>query len=75
MGKRRPGNFRRTDALRAIRSARDAGIDPAGLEIIVAPDGTTTFRVLPKAATEATESRNTADDVLEQLKKNARKQP
>ena len=43
MGKRGPNSFRRLDAERAIRSAREAGLEPAMIEI-VAKDGTT-FRV------------------------------
>ena len=46
MGRRGSNAFKRNDAIRAIQSARDAGIEPSGLEVIVAPDGTTTFRVL-----------------------------
>lgn len=46
MGRRGSNAFRRNDAIRALQSARDGGIDPAALEVIVAPDGTTTFRVL-----------------------------
>jgi len=56
MGRRRSNAFKRNDAIRAIQSARDAGIEPSGLEVIVAPDGTTTFRVLgSKAATTTAE--------------------
>jgi hypothetical protein len=43
MGKRGPSSFKRLDAERAIRSAREAGLEPAMIEI-VAKDGTT-FRV------------------------------
>jgi hypothetical protein len=46
MPRRGTNSFRRADAKRAIQSARDGGIEPAGLEVIVAADGTTTFRVL-----------------------------
>jgi hypothetical protein len=55
MGKRGPSSFKRLDALRALRAARDGGIEPAMIEI-VAKDGTI-FRVYgDKAAlTETTE--------------------
>ena len=43
MGKRGPGSFKTLDVQRAIRSARDGGIEPAMIEI-VARDGTI-FRV------------------------------
>jgi hypothetical protein len=38
-----PNAFRRNDAVRAIQSARDAGLEPAMIEIIT-EDGTT-FRI------------------------------
>jgi len=43
MGKRGPSSFKRLDVERAIRSAREAGLEPAMIEI-VAKDGTI-FRV------------------------------
>ena len=43
MGRRGSNSFKRNDAIRAIRSAKDAGIEPTMIEI-VAKDGTT-FRV------------------------------
>jgi hypothetical protein len=45
MGRRGVNSFRRNDAIRAVKSAQDAGVEVAGLDVIVAPDGTTTFRV------------------------------
>jgi hypothetical protein len=43
---RRANNFLRNDARRAIRSAREAGLEVAGIDIIIdKKDGTTTFRV------------------------------
>jgi hypothetical protein len=49
-------SFRRNDAIRAIKSARDAGVNVSGVDVVVAPDGTTTFRVYgDKAASEAKE--------------------
>ena len=43
MGKRGPSSFKRLDAERAIRSAREAGLEPAMIEIVT-KDGTI-FRV------------------------------
>jgi hypothetical protein len=45
MGKRGTNHFRLNDARRAIRSARDAGLEPSSFDIIVGKDGSTTFRV------------------------------
>jgi hypothetical protein len=57
MARRGSNRFRKNDAIRAIRSARDAGIEPAGLEVIIEASGTTTFRVLgDKLAPETPES-------------------
>jgi hypothetical protein len=50
MARRGSNTFRRNDGLRALRIARDGGLDPAGLEIVVAADGAVTFRVLTKEA-------------------------
>jgi hypothetical protein len=53
MGRRGSSSFKRNDGLRALRIARDGGIEPAMLEI-VAKDGTV-FRVYgDKACTETT---------------------
>ena len=45
MGRRGLNHFKLNDARRALRSARDAGLNPAGIDIIVGKDGSTTFRV------------------------------
>jgi hypothetical protein len=45
MARRGSNSFRRNDAIRALRSARDAGLEPAMMEIVVATDGAVTFRV------------------------------
>jgi hypothetical protein len=45
MGKRGENAFKRNDAIRALQSARDGGLEPAMMEVILGPDGTTTFRV------------------------------
>jgi hypothetical protein len=59
MGKRGSANFRRTDGIRALRMAKDAGLDPAAIEVVVAPDGTVTFRVLGEKAPSAGASSKT----------------
>jgi hypothetical protein len=45
LAKRGSNSFRRNDTMRAIKAARDAGIDPSAVEVVVAPDGAVTFRV------------------------------
>ena len=56
MGKRGPSSFKRLDVERAIRSAREGGIEPTMVEI-VATDGTI-FRVYGDnaALTETTQT-------------------
>lgn len=56
MGKRGENAFKRNDAIRALQSARDGGLVPAMMEVILGPDGTTTFRIYgDKATTETTQ--------------------
>jgi hypothetical protein len=45
MGQRGSNAFKRNDAIRALQSARDGGLEPVMMEVILGPDGTTTFRV------------------------------
>jgi hypothetical protein len=72
MGRRGGNAFRRNDAIRALQSARDGGIDPAALEVIVAVDGAVTFRVLgDRAAPTAGPTRGSTkewDDEIAKLK-------
>jgi hypothetical protein len=58
MGKRGLNSFKRLDVERAIRSARDGGIEPAMIEI-VATDGTI-FRVYGDNAALRETTQNTA---------------
>jgi hypothetical protein len=56
LAKRGSNSFRRNDGIRALRIAKDGGMEPAVMEIVVAKDGSTTFRVYsdkaaPTAAT------------------------
>jgi hypothetical protein len=77
MGRRGSNSFRRNDGLRAIRVARDGGIEPSGLEVIVAPDGTTTFRVLGDNAAQMRTSESHGaklwEDEIQKLKPKAPK--
>jgi hypothetical protein len=73
MGKRGSNSFRRNDGLRALRIARDGGIDPAMMEVVIEPDGTTTFRVysdraVPPAAELIVRSVKEWDDEIAKLK-------
>jgi hypothetical protein len=56
VAKRGSNSFRRLDALRALRVARDGGLDPTAMEVIVAPDGAVTFRILGDKAVPTSES-------------------
>ena len=50
MGRRGSGSFRRTDGLRALRIARDGGMEPTAIEVEVAADGKVVFRVYSERA-------------------------
>ena len=50
MARRGSNSFRRNDGIRALRIARDGGMEPSALEIIVGTDGAITFRVYGKEA-------------------------
>ena len=43
-------SFKRNDGIRALRIAKDGGMDPSMLEVVVAKDGAVTFRVFGKEA-------------------------
>ena len=45
MGRRGANAFRKNDAVRALQSARDGGLDPTGMEVAIAADGAVTFRI------------------------------
>jgi hypothetical protein len=63
MGKRGENAFKRNDAIRALQSARDGGLEPAMMEVILGPDGTTTFRVYggESAALKGTDAAGTRE--------------
>jgi hypothetical protein len=72
MGRRSENLFKRNDVMRAIKSARDAGVPVAGVEV-VCKDGTT-IRVLGEnaaqmqAAHDSAASAKTWDDAIAKLK-------
>jgi hypothetical protein len=72
MGKRPPSNFRKSDVLRAVASARDAGVPVAGVEI-TCKDGTV-IKVLGDNAPEVQAAHASAaavkawDEATEKLK-------
>jgi hypothetical protein len=53
MGKRGPNAFKRNDAIRAIESARTAGVEPAMVEVVVTKDGSVIYRVYGEDAVPA----------------------
>jgi hypothetical protein len=73
MARRGSNSFRRNDGIRALKVARDGGLDPSALEIVVSPDGGVCFRVYgekavgvaPQIAADAREWQ----DEIEKLKK------
>jgi hypothetical protein len=73
MGKRGTNAFKRNDAIRALQSARDGGLDPAMMEVVIGPDGTTTYRVyadraVPPAAEPIMRSAKEWDEEIAKLK-------
>jgi hypothetical protein len=77
MARRGSNSFRRNDGLRAMKIARDSGLDPAGLEVIVAADGSVTFRVLGDNAAQMRKSEsigtNAWEEEIQKLKPKAPK--
>jgi hypothetical protein len=59
MGKRGPSSFKKLDIERAIRSAREAGLEPAMIEIETKDGGT--IRVYGDKAVPSETDENTAD--------------
>jgi hypothetical protein len=50
MGKRGSNSFKRNDGIRALRVARDGGMEPTAMEIVVGTDGSVVFRVYGEKA-------------------------
>jgi hypothetical protein len=71
MARRGSNSFKRNDAIHALRSARDAGMEPSALEVVVGTDGAVTFRVygekaaglMPLAPETAAEARDWQDEI------------
>lgn len=68
MGRRGSNSFRRNDVMRAMRAARDAGLDPETLEIAIQPDGAVTFRVRAKGAAQDEAGAGEWRKAIEELK-------
>jgi hypothetical protein len=72
MGKRSANAFRRNDGLRALRVARDGGLEPSAMEILVGKDGDVCFRVYGEKAaglmgvapTDAAGAKEWQDEIL-----------
>jgi hypothetical protein len=45
MGKRGVNSFRRTDAIRALQSARAGGLEPTAMDVAIGVDGGVVFRI------------------------------
>ena len=71
MARRGSNSFKRNDGLRALRIARDGGLEPSAMEIVVGTDGAVTFRVfgekaaglMPMAPQTAAEAREWQDEI------------
>jgi hypothetical protein len=72
---RGPAHFLRNDARRAIRSAREAGLEPAGLDVIISKDGTTTFRVHGASSQQLAQAPGASawNEATEQLKRKSKR--
>ena len=76
MAKRGSNSFKRNDGIRALRIAKDAGLDPTALEVVVNSDGAVVFRVLTERAAslmgmapETAAAAREWQDEIEKLKK------
>jgi hypothetical protein len=71
LAKRGSNSFKRNDSIRALRIARDGGMEPSAMEVVVGTDGAVTFRVygekaaglMPMAPTTAAEAREWQDEI------------
>jgi hypothetical protein len=62
MARRGSNSFRRNDGIRALKIAKDGGLEPAMLEVVVAKDGSTTFRVYSDKAAPMPTATSAASD-------------
>jgi hypothetical protein len=69
MGRRGSNSFRRNDVMRAMKAARDAGLDPETLEIAIGADGAVTLRVRGKGAPPDHAGAMEWREAIEELKK------
>jgi hypothetical protein len=79
MARRGSNSFRRNDGLRALRIARDGGLEPTMMEVVVSIDGAVTFRVYGERAaglmTVAPETAAEAREWQDEIDKLKRKAP
>ena len=79
MGRRGSNSFRRNDGIRALRVARDGGMEPGLLEVVIGLDGAVTFRVYGERAaglmTVAPETAADAREWQDEIDKLKRKAP
>jgi hypothetical protein len=73
MARRGSNAFKHNDGIRALRVARDGGLEPSALEIVVGADGAVTFRVygedaVPTSSAEPGVSKEWQDEI-DKLKK------
>ena len=61
MARRGSNSFKRNDGLRALKIAKDGGLEPNTLDVIVAPDGAVTYRVYGKEAAGPTAAKSDLD--------------
>ena len=50
MSRRGSNSFKRNDAIRALRSALDGGLEPSAFEVVIGKDGAVTYRVYSEKA-------------------------
>jgi hypothetical protein len=72
--RRGANHFLRNDVKRAIRSAREAGLEPVGLDVVIGKDGGTTIRVHGANAPQLAQPDGAAawDAATEDLKRKAK---
>jgi hypothetical protein len=72
MGRRGSNAFKKNDAVRALQSARDGGLNPTGMEVAIATDGSVVFRIFTdqamQPATKEVMSAKELDDEIAKLK-------
>ena len=74
MARRGSNSFKRNDAIRAIRSAKDAGMEPSMMEVAIAKDGSVAYRVYGEDVVRSPASAepgvsNESQDKIDKLKR------